>query len=241
MQVKITFAFKNLVLPFAYNRILQAMVLKWLGDEKYSRFIHEEGFTYGQRKYKLFTFSKLFGEFKIDRKKKLITFFEMADFYIAAHDDKFIEYLANTLLRDDFSFINNQKVEIIGIELKKFVPKKKIKIVTKSPITVYSTEIINGKRWINYFTPFDEEFYKLIVDNLVRKYKAFYNILPDEMVSIKHVGKNPKEQIIVYKNTVIKAWHSIFEMKGNKKLLELAFNSGIGSKNSIGFGCIDLI
>jgi len=241
VQIKITFGFEVLKLPFSYNRILQALVLKWINDKNYAGFIHEKGYSLQKRKYKLFTFSNLFGDFTIDYNKKVFKFLEKAYLLVSSHDDLFIEYVGNTLLKEKFFDIKSQKVEILNVELKKFPNVNKIRVITKSPITVYSTKIIDGKKWVNYYTPYDQEFYDLIVDNLIRKFKAYYGQYPNEKLEIKHIGKKAKERIIIYKNTVIKGWLSLFELEGDRKLLELAFDSGLGSKNSIGFGCIDIL
>ncbi|WP_228288235.1 CRISPR-associated endoribonuclease Cas6 [Thermosipho ferrireducens] len=239
--MKLTFQFESLYLPFSYNRILQSLVLKWLNNEKYAEFIHNEGFKFGKRKYKLFTFSKLFGNFEIDKSKKLFIFKNQADFIVSSHDDNFMKYIALSFFKEPFVFIKNQKVEVINVQIKKFEPSNKIRVVTKSPVTVYSTYYKNGRKWVNYFSPFDQEFYKIIRENLIRKYMAFYKKEPKGSICIRHIGKKAKEQVINYKNTVVKGWISTFELEGDEELLELAFNSGIGSKNSIGFGCIDLI
>lgn len=241
MQLKITFGFEKLTLPFSYNRIFQALILKWINDKQYASFIHEKGFLFNKRKYKLFTFSNLFGKFVIDKENKTFTFFNNANFLLSSHDNLFVEYVGNTLLKEKFFKIKGQKLEVLNIELKRFPNINKARVVAKSPITVYSTKVINGKKWVNYYSPNEPEFIILIKDNLIRKYRAYYGENPNGTIGIKHIGKNPKQRIVIYKNTVIKGWLSVFELEGSKDLMELAFDSGLGSKNSLGFGCIDLM
>ena len=43
----------------------------------------------------------------------------------------------------------------------------------------------------------------------------------------------------MFKNTVVKAWSGIYERTGPPDLLRLAFDCGLGAKNSQGFGMIE--
>lgn len=89
----------------------------------------------------------------------------------------------------------------------------------------------------------ENEFEQLIRDNLIKKYIAFYNIEPSDtsfkLVPIKN--KNLKENIILYKGIVIKGWSGEFDIEGSEELIKIAYDAGLGSKNSQGFGCIELI
>jgi CRISPR-associated endoribonuclease Cas6 len=40
---------------------------------------------------------------------------------------------------------------------------------------------------------------------------------------------------------VIKGWFGIYEKDGDPRLLKLAYSTGLGAKNSQGFGMIDVI
>jgi len=43
-----------------------------------------------------------------------------------------------------------------------------------------------------------------------------------------------------YKNTVIKAYSGLITVSGPIEFLQMMVDSGVGSKNSQGFGCIDI-
>ena len=60
-----------LLLPVNYNHILQAVIYRSLDIiPGYAEFLHEGGFMRGQRQYKMFQFSQLKGEYRIENKKK---------------------------------------------------------------------------------------------------------------------------------------------------------------------------
>jgi len=45
----------------------------------------------------------------------------------------------------------------------------------------------------------------------------------------------------MYKNFLIKGWMGTFRLQGLKKALKLAYDAGLGSKNSQGFGMFEVI
>ncbi|GBF10026.1 MULTISPECIES: CRISPR-associated endoribonuclease Cas6 [Tepidibacillus] len=244
MRVSIKLRFeKPLILPLHYHHIIQAVVLKWLNDENYSKFIHNTGYEYNNRKFKMYTFSRLEGKFIIDKHNKTITYFDEANLLVSTADDEFLKYLVNNILiNSDFNILGN---EVLIDQIKLIHPdiKTKGRFRTKSPIVVYSTFEHNGNKKTYYYNPMENEFEQLIRDNLIKKYIAFYNIEPSDtsfkLVPIKN--KNLKENIILYKGIVIKGWSGEFDIEGSEELIKIAYDAGLGSKNSQGFGCIELI
>ena len=115
-------------------------------------------------------------------------------------------------------------------------------IKTLSPITVYSTLVSqDGKKKTYYYSPFESEFSELIKNNLIKKYEAFNCKKLDYYdFKITPIKETLKESVIFYKGFIVKGWNGVFEIKGNKELIEVALNSGMGSKNSQGMGCIIL-
>lgn len=76
--------------------------------------------------------------------------------------------------------------------------------------------------------------------NLQKKYKAFHGTdAPEGNVKIEPI-RQPKLSIIKYKNTIIKGYSGRFILSGPAPLLQIAVESGLGSKNSQGFGCVEV-
>ena len=74
-----------LSLPINYNHILQAVIYRALSImPDYSQFLHAGGFTRGQRKYKIFQFSQLDGEYRIREKNNHVSFLNLE--YILLHN-----------------------------------------------------------------------------------------------------------------------------------------------------------
>ncbi|ADU51675.1 CRISPR-associated protein Cas6 [Thermaerobacter marianensis DSM 12885] len=60
-------ASRQLVLPLQYNSMLQGLVYHLLEGTEVAEFLHDQGFTRGARRYKMFTFSRLEGVYTIER------------------------------------------------------------------------------------------------------------------------------------------------------------------------------
>ncbi|OFI05282.1 CRISPR associated protein Cas6 [Clostridium acetireducens DSM 10703] len=243
MRAYVNFKLKKpLKLPIQYNHILQAVLLNSLNDEKYKKFIHDKGYEYEKRNYKMYTFSKLYGKFKLDKENKTITYYENGNFLVSSYDNIFLSYIINNIMLEGKINIAGNDIEIENIETKFIkINKNKMKVYTKSPITVYSTIKINGKNKTYYYSPYEEEFSELIRKNLLKKYQAFHGKKPNnDKFDIKILNKNKlKENIVIYKGLVIKAWSGEFLLEGSEELIDVAYNAGVGSKNSQGFGCLE--
>ncbi|KAF2955968.1 CRISPR-associated endoribonuclease Cas6 [Marinitoga sp. 38H-ov] len=239
MRLKLYLDYNELILPIHYNHILQGMILKYIDNEDYAEFIHDKGYEYGKRKYKMYTFSRIFGEFELN--KNFVKYKNKGQLIISSADNQLMMYVMDRMFRNPIIELLNQKVKISKIDYSSIIPSEKLTVVTKSAITVYSTFEKDGKKKTYYYTPYETEFNELIRKNLINKYKAFYNREPKSYnFHIKNI-KNAKEVIVKYKNIVIKGWMGKFELNGDPDLIQFAYDSGIGSKNSIGFGCVEKI
>lgn len=109
---------------------------------------------------------------------------------------------------------------------------------TLSPITVYSTIVKpDGKSFVHYYAPGDPDYNTLITNNLKKKYMAYYGEACEGEVKIKPLGRM-KMRRIYYKNIATDGFDGRLELSGDPKLVKLALETGLGSRNSQGFGCI---
>lgn len=233
----------NLVLPCQYNGIVQAFIYKHL-DEWLANKIHDKGFTdpFTKRQLKLFTFSRLIPENGIKIHDKQIFFKGCINLVVSSPYDEFIQSFAINLLRDGMLYLGEEALELVSVEVEAIPPyKEKIVVKTLSPITVYSTlESATGKKKTYYYSPFEREFEELLLKNLQRKLRTWSgdSILSGSIRPYKVSSKN--QRVVIYKNTVIKGWDGIFELTLPEGLFRIAFEAGLGAKNSLGFGCIEV-
>lgn len=229
-----------LELPIHYNHIIQAVVLRWLSDDNYSKFIHDTGYKYKKRQYKMYTFSKIYGKFSIDYNKKTITYFDNVMLSISSLENEFMKYIINTAIISDV-VIGKTRGQVENITFKSLDSINKGRIKTKSPIVVYSTFLLEDKKKTYYYNPKEDEFETIIRNNLIKKYIAYYGSdLNNKEFKIHPLG-NLKESIVIYKGTVIKGWNGEFEIEGSPELIKIGYDTGLGSKNSQGFGCFEFV
>ena len=229
-------------IPVKYNYYFQSFIYNLSPNSN----IHNQGF--GERKYKLFTFSRPIGKHKYSKEDKSLIFKDSVKWIISAVDNNFLEEIATNLIKAHPITVGNQKLIVHSIEVMKPPPqeafKKPLFIKMLSPITIYSTLYDStGSRKTYFYSPFEYDFSEKLNENLKRKFKAFYNKTPPDY-SFEIQAINPKkewEKITTYKQTIIKGWMGIYRVQGPPELLKLAYDGGLGSRNSQGFGCFEII
>jgi CRISPR-associated endoribonuclease Cas6 len=252
LRIKVTLISQEKVsLPKSYNHILQGFIYRHLLDPVLRKFLHNQGFTYEKRKFKLFTFSRLLGKFNC--LEDGFEFIPPVELIISSPKNEILQSLVEGFFKKEEILLDKNRVFIESISL---MPKinfdKEVIIKMLSPVTVYSTlQKSDGSKKTYYYSPFEEEFNKMIRENLRKKYEANFLEKPDDFdFEISPFKVKPQdEKIIIYdkksksqsKPTVIKAWMGLYKLKGEPNLIQLSYDCGLGSKNSLGFGCWDVV
>lgn len=186
---------------------------------------------------KFFTFSKLMIPNKRVEKDKIIVESEEVYLFFSSMSNEIAEALIKGLFMKPEVKIGNLKLLLSKTEV---VEEKELKdeekFVTLSPINVSKSE--NGKVIDLY--PTQKEFYDVLRNNLLKKYRIFYGEDPkDKDVEIRAESFKPKR--IKIKNTWHRCVEMVFEAKGDPKLLEIGYKAGFGAKNSMGFGMVKVV
>jgi len=238
MQIHIEIKLASpLMLPINYNHIQQAAIYDLMsGEEGISDFAHDHGFRYGSRSFKMFCFSQLKGDYSIHDKK--IVFNKNLSFDIRSQSDLFIFKMMKTLNERGIR-LGDADIDSIGIELSEHVIKSNSVIIKmKSPVTVHYTDDESGKKV--FLAPDDPEFYSLICDNFIRKYAAYYGTYPATGIHISAVNTDTfKKTVTFFNRAPIVGWHGEFKLEGDPGYINFLYNTGIGSKNSQGFGLFE--
>lgn len=245
MRLKITLeSDQPIVLPKYYQHILQAVIYDLINDDETKKFLHNIGFQWEKRTFKPLTYSWLQGRYRVSR--GIIEFTSPVFFYLSSPWEPLIQWLLDGVFqRKTFQFGKNQ-VSISDVEmLPEPVFKEKTKIRTLSPVTMYSTLLTeDGKKVTHYYDVQESRFSELIRKNLIKKALAFYKQdLSDAPFSIQ-LGERKRriqQHTIRYKSLVFKGWMGTFYMSGDQRLQKIAYDMGLGGKNGIGFGFIDVL
>ena len=243
MRLHIYLSSENTIhLPVHYNHLLQAMILNSIDDEAYRTFMHDEGYRYEKRQFKLFTFSKLSGKYSLSQDKKFIDFEEEIMFIVSSSQESFIKQLEQGIKGKIIRLGSNE------LQVTKLIVKEEsltgdyLKIRTLSPIVAYSTIIEAGKKKTLYYTPQDEQFSKVLRENIIKKYKSIYGERPlqnEDFDVLAIATEKYQKSVVYYKNFIINGYSGNYVLLGNPVLIQLALEAGLGGKNAQGFGCIE--
>lgn len=232
------------MLPIHYNAVAQGFLYRHLEPELATS-LHEEGIQEGKRKLKFFTFSRLIGNHRILQSQIVYN----GTFYlvVASPMIEFLESLTLNLLKTDSRHsyplrLGENRLRLIAAEVE-FEPLYQNPVLLKalSPITMYSTLTnANGRKKTYYYSPFEEEFGRLILENLRRKVRVWYGVdIPPENASCRpYRVSSYNHHIVKYQETVIKAWSGIYELSAPEEYFRMALHAGLGAKGSQGFGCM---
>ncbi|MFO7891873.1 MAG: CRISPR-associated endoribonuclease Cas6 [bacterium] len=248
MRIKLTLETRDrdITLPISYSYQVQSMIYNTISNTLANQ-LHKKGFAFEKREFRMFVFSRLQGSFRINKKDKTIQFKSPISLIFATPYNILTQSLAEKIMKHGEVKIGNNQLFISSIEVyknKSFDNTIKIKIL--SPITVYSTLYKNdGKsKKTYYYSPFEQEFNEMIHNNIIKKYIAFYAKEPDhKKFYIEPFKVTPQNNHIVsfYKDTVIKGWTGIYQLTGSSELIEFSYDTGLGSKNSQGFGMWEVV
>jgi len=245
MEIRLSFSFQDeLILPISYYHIVQAFVYSNIG-EQLARELHNHGYVYENRRFKLFCFSKLLGDFQIDIKNKRISFASPVQLYITTPIENFAHSLVNTILKNEL-WIDKTKVFVENVEITDNCvngdsPFVRAFVKPYSVVTIYSTMTKgDGRKFTHYYMPWEKDYQTLISENLLKKAKILGLPVQKPMLSVRVKGR-PKEKLILYKDFVVKGHDAPIILEGDRHLVNTALTAGVGGKNSQGFGMIGLI
>jgi len=246
-SVRIKFRFSSdepIVIPIQYNHALQSMIYNNISP-KLADFLHDQGFLLNGRSFKLFTFSRLRGPFKMRGDGK-IEFPSSVELTVASPIERFLRELSEGMMQKPHLELLKQKIYLESVKVCPSVDfetlGEDIKIKMLSPVVAYRTDKASGRTI--YYSPWEEAFTELIRENIEKKHFLLtgerledrdFEIIPTRAQDRSYC------KILNYKGTGIKGWLGIYRLRGDKKLIETAYNTGLGSKNPQGFGCFEII
>ena len=228
MQIKLKLGSDvRINLPIANQHALQSMIYNAIRTcPSYSRFLHDSGMSDGEDSlFKLFTFGKLRGTYTVVR--KYIIYEGPVWFEIRCTDPFMCQLLLESFKYGSELQILRNKVKVLSCRLEnRVVFEDRIKVNMLSPVTQKTK---TPDRKTVYFAPDEDIFYEKIIDNARRKWISKFG---DDC--------EYRKLITTFKETYINAWFGQFILSGNPKTLDFLYNTGIGSKNSQGFGMFEI-
>lgn len=226
-------------IDYNYSHGLSAMLYKTLANVD----IKLANETHTHQGFKFYTFSQL----KITNKKynKHGLDFKHASFIISSPDNRFIKSFAEGLLQIPEFFLNGYlgKVGFV-IDRVEILPdisfNNECWFETISPIFMKIQQEHEGKLVETELYPTNPVFYTNLRRNLVERYINFYGKSPINYFDIKEID-NVKPKRIKISNSYRRCNLMNLRIRASPELLKFAYDAGLGEKNAMGFGCIEVI
>ena len=270
MRVKITASAESpAAIPFNYNYALHSAIYGLIekSSGKYSEYLHDKGFINEavKKRFKLFTFSKLFFAPTRIQKNGFHQVKEIS-FIFSTPIEQSYEHLILGLFSDQTFYLNFSGKKInFSVTQVESMPEPQFdsesKFLCLSPIAVSTQrEKANGRleqHYLDYMNPEEREhFIENIKKNLINKYRTFYktnyadhehqhefNFSFDVNYIAKQQGKISK--LIHFKKidgnikTKIKGFEAPFKIIADPRLIGIGYDAGFGNGGSMGLGCIE--
>jgi CRISPR-associated endoribonuclease Cas6 len=254
---------KETVIPINYQYPLSAAIYKILsnGSPDYATWLHARGYLSPDKKpIKLFVFSKLFiPQVKIKQNALIAHHYHRCTMIVSS--PMLEDFVQNFVI----GLFATQKIEIgskevVGrfiIEQVETLPTPEFSRTTRfkclSPITLSTKKEKYGSLQEHYYRPSEPELAEAIRDNLIAKYETVHQKQPDDSrlefkldkeYLQKKGGDLGLSKLIIIKEgtseeTKVKAFECLFYLTGSQELQQIAWDCGIGQRNSLGFGMVD--
>jgi CRISPR-associated endoribonuclease Cas6 len=244
----------NQVLPVNYQYLISSWIYRTLGNANaaFAQQLHEQGYDFGGKKYKLFTFSNLRPKwFDLDKRNATFTLAKSpTTLELSFHVDEAVQHFVMGLFKDQKFQLSSGRFradfEVSGIEM---LPpptfENMMRFRAQTPICI--SHDIEGNNHATYLTPEDDGYVKLLLQNLLRKKNALQPVLagePADLLAIDfpydfRILSQPKSKLISIKGTQVRGYLFDFELTVPEELMRIGYFGGVGEKNSsLGFGMV---
>jgi len=260
MRLKVSLLTRSLsFIPFNYQFQLHSAIYNLIRKSsiEYSEFLHDTGFIGENKRFKLFTFSKLkFYPHNIIKKgfKNL----KKIEFFFSTPVSKSFEHLVLGIFSDQKMILRfNGEENLFEITNVETLPepdfKSEMKFTCLSPIATSTMQKRNEKltqHYLDYMNPEEREHF---IDNLFKNIKRKYKLVNNKEFSgeenfefhfdINYIArrKGKIRKNILFKDSRIIAMEAPFTLKADPDLIKIGYDCGFGDKNSEGFGMVELV
>ena len=138
-----------------------------------------------------------------------------------------------------FKLPNNNEMTLNRIEILPEARNSRERVLVKflSPLLVQKHFKESNKSW--YYVPEDEDFNQEF-NYVVSRQLAHFGVDNDGQ-ELELIPVSPKRVVVTVFGLKVPATVGIFELRGNKKVINYLLDSGVGSKRNAGFGLFNVI
>jgi len=211
----------------------------------FSYWLHKNGYSDDKRRFKLFTFSRLFVPSYQIKGAYMKILSDTVEWYISFLPEAGTKEFVQGLFKEQVFEMGdrNAKIRFRIVNVETLLPpvfSESMAFDTLSPACIVRQEEDGSEK---YIAPTHPEAAEIVKHNLLNKYKAFYgkdNIMNGYPFRL-NVLSNPKSSLVTIKQgtpqeSKIRGYMCRFELNAPVELMKIMYETGLGSKNSQGFG-----
>lgn len=255
MRFKITFnrTGKQRMLPMDYQYFLSAWIYKVIGqaDPEFSAFLHSQGYWNGKKSFKLFGYSPLsFGKPVLWKEKSLFEIQENQlsvniSFHLAEAAERFIIGLFNNQQLYIGDRFNGLDLLVASVErLPGTDAGATLAYRALSPVVV--SVLPEGKKYPDYLNPESESYEVLLRQNLMNKFNSIPGNVPIGTIAPFYfkLRSIPRSKLVTIKpytpeQSKVRGFIFDFLLTCPVEIHQLILSTGVGEKNSMGFGWVE--
>ncbi len=248
-----------------YQYYLSSAIYKWIetSSPEYSAFLHDKGFHIEGtiKRFKHFCFSRLLPrQSRVDtRQGRLLILSPDVEWYVSMPVEQSLQHLVTGMFEKREFFIESEASRFT-VEQVETLPdpqwQRCLTFTMLSPTTVSTMHERNGKVQPYYLRPDDERLADALRKNILNKYRSLHDHEPVDTefrctLDRSYIERQTaKGRRITQKITVKEGRTDASEVigftcpltiEGNPELIALVYESGLGEKNSLGFGMLEAI
>lgn len=271
MRLKLSLSSKKPIrLPFNYQHFLTAVIYRLIAraSAEHAQWLHDRGYGDEKKLFKHFTFSKLISDRKPAIQGRDLLFPAHITWLVSMAVPVTLQNFVMGLFEQQEFWLESPD-KIFRIESVETLPDPvfadRMKFITLSPIFVkkpYSV-ITDGqpKLKAEHLLPDHPEFSQILRKNLVNKYLSLeysdnsanenfdslpFEFIADEGYIARRGGFSKISKLITLyegkpEETKNRAFECPFFLRGHPQLIQLAYDSGLGHDNAMGFGMIETV
>jgi len=255
MRLRVTLQVEQpITIPLNYQYQLASAVYGFLeeSDADYASFLHSEGYAPPEaepeglrRRFKLFVFSQLRATRSRVQGDRLHLRPGSVEWQIASPVEPFLTNFASGLLTMGALRIERACLPVAVAETlaqPEFTSPLRCKCLSPIVVAVHDS----NHRTPRYLRPDDPEFSKRVRQNLLAKYKVLHGHSPEDdnltlTFDADYLRTHRGTKLVSYKGIQIVGAFCPFTLLGSTELMRMAYECGLGEKNSNGFGMMEVV
>jgi CRISPR-associated endoribonuclease Cas6 len=247
MRVKLTLSAQNraTTLPLNYQHAVASLVYATLdqASAEFAARLHGEGFNADGRTFKLFTFSRINTRRARVVGDQLLLEDPTVSLQVSSPVSDFVEHFVSGLFQSETFQIAGAHFRLQQAETlpaPDFTGRMSFRAL--SPVT---ESIGEGHKHPRFLSP-EDDWSEIVRHNLLRKYQALHGHEPDDtrlrfnwdtayLADAARRGRRPSVLTDIH-GIKVRGWLAPFTVEGSAELIEIGYEAGFGSRNSMGFG-----